>query len=361
MIWFLLILILPYFFIFLEVYRNLLKVKQFKLQGISSVKVSLVIACKNEENKLPQLLNDLLSQDYCSDLFEVIIVDDNSTDNTFQTASSYNQIKNFKVKRNFSTGKKNAIKTGVDAASGTLIITTDADCRQDKRWISTIASFYSETNPDLIIAPVQLENKPGFSGRFRELEFLSLQGVTAGTTKAGYPVMCNGANLAFTKEAYFRHFENLHNEISSGDDIFFLHSLKKESDAQIVWLSSPEAIATTSQTETLNMFFGQRARWLSKVKAYDDKFTLLIAIVTFVTIILNALFLAGTIANREFFILFLASFVIKSIPDFLILSLTTGRYNKRYLLKWFIPSQIVYPFYVITVIFRAIFYKNGWK
>ena len=361
MIWYLIILLLPYFFIFLKISGNLRRVRQFKPEGTSSVTVSVIIACRNEEENIPQLFNDLYSQDYDPGLFEIIIVDDNSTDSTFQTASSLNRFQNFKVIRNNSTGKKSAIRSGIEAASGRLIITTDADCRMDKRWISVIASFYSVTRPDMIIGPVQLESKNGYSGRFRELEFLSLQGVTAGTAEAGHPVMCNGANLAFTKEAYLRHCEKLHNEILSGDDIFFLHSLKKERDSIISWISSPDAIVTTRQSSSLASFFKQRARWLSKAKTYDDRYTILILAVTFPAILLNILLLFCAIMNREFLVLFLAAFIIKSIPDLLILSGITGRYDKRHLMKWFIPAQVVYPFYVLAVIVRSLIFKETWK
>jgi poly-beta-1,6-N-acetyl-D-glucosamine synthase len=361
MLWLLLILSLPYFFVFLEIYRNLLNVREFRPTSISSVTVSVIISCRNEEENLPYLLKDLNSQDYDPSLFEIIIVDDNSTDNTSMRALTLNKLQNFKVIQNYGRGKKSAIRSGIDAASGKLIITTDADCRMDSRWISAMASLYSATKSDMIIAPVQLEKRPGFSGRFRELEFLSLQGVTAGTAEAGYPVMCNGANLAFTKEAYFRHSENLHSEISSGDDIFFLHSLKKETDSKITLASLSEVIVTTRHTDTLNSFIKQRARWLSKAKAYYDRFTLLIAAVVFLAILLNILSLICAITDREFLLLFLISFILKSFPDFLILSETTRRYNKRYLMKWFFPAEIVYPLYVLTVIVRSVFFRNSWK
>ena len=361
MIWFLIIPSLIYFFILLEIYRNLRKVKPSIQEGIPVINVSVVVACRNEEKNLPELLNDLSSQDYNPNLFEIIIVDDNSTDYTFGIASDQKNIKNLKIFHNPERGKKSAIRAGIKAASGELIITTDADCRMGKKWISTVSAFYNATKPDMIIAPVQLENKPGFSGRFRELEFLSLQGVTAGTARADNPVMCNGANLAFTKEAYFRHSENIHNEILSGDDIFLLHSLKKEKNAEIAWLASPDGIVTTSQTESLSSFFNQRARWISKAKSYDDRYTLLISIVTFVTILTNLFLLISGIINHELLIIFLTSFIIKSIPDYLILYETTARYDKRHLLSWFIPSQIVYPFYVITVVFCSLVKKSSWN
>jgi len=361
MAWLFIIFVLPYFFLFLSIYRNLRKVKTFNYKGISFFKVSVIVACRNEEQNLPFLLKDLASQDYDPDLFEVIVVDDNSSDNTFRLASEYKRIRCLKVLINNDSGKKSAIRTGVAAASGELIITTDADCRMGKRWISSISAFYGKGKPDMIIAPVQLENKPGFSGRFRELEFLSLQGVTAATTQAKNPVMCNGANLAFTKNAYLRHSENLHNEILSGDDIFFLHSLKKEKQSKIDWLSSLEGIVTTSQTDSLISFVNQRARWISKAKSYEDKFTMMISIVTFVTIFIIIFLPVYGFINHKFLLIFLISLIIKSIPDFLILAETTGRYDKKYLLKWFVPSQIVYPFYIIIVAFRSLFPGNKWK
>jgi poly-beta-1,6-N-acetyl-D-glucosamine synthase len=359
--WLFLIAVLPYFFIFLSIYRNLLKIRTFKEEGISLIKVSVVVACRNEEKNLPLLLNDLSSQDYDPDLFEVIIVDDNSTDSTSEIVSGFKQIKCLKILCSSGRGKKSAIRTAIVAASGELIITTDADCRMGKRWISIISDFYSTSGTDLIIAPVQLQDKPGFSGRFRELEFLSLQGITAATAQAKNPVMCNGANLAFTKNAYLRHSVNLHNEILSGDDIFLLHSLKKEPNSKIAWLSSIEGTVTTCQSDSLSSFLNQRARWISKAGSYDDQYTLLISIVTFVTILAINFFLISGFFDQKFLMILLISLIIKSIPDYLILSETTLRYNKRNLLKWFIPSQIVYPFYVIVVAVRSLFQGNRWE
>jgi cellulose synthase/poly-beta-1,6-N-acetylglucosamine synthase-like glycosyltransferase len=361
MIWLFLLPALPYFFFLLDIYRNLRKVKPYNKKGPSEVKISVIIACRNEEKHLSLLLNDLSGQDYNHDFFEVIVIDDNSTDNTFSVASDFKQIHNLIVIQNPRKGKKSAVRAGIGKASGELIITTDGDCRTGKSWVSTLASFYSEGKPDMIIAPVQLESKPGFCSSFQELEFLSLQGVTAGTAEAGDPVMCNGANLAFTKAAYIRHSENLHNEILSGDDIFLLHSLKKETSSKIVWLSSADGIVTTMQTDTLGSFMYQRARWISKAKAYDDVYTREISIVTFVTILTSISLLVSGIINPDFFMLYFAVLLIKSIPDFLILNETTGRYNKRHLLKWFVPAQIIYPFYVIIVVCRSLFQGGRWK
>ena len=135
-------------------------------------------------------------------MFEIIIVDDNSTDGTAEAFYAFKLTDNIHLISNNGKGKKEAIKTGIMKASGKLIMTTDADCRMGSSWIGTVAAFYEEHKPDMIISPVQIESSPGFFGRFQELEFLSLQGITAGTAYGGNGTMCNGANLSFTKEAY---------------------------------------------------------------------------------------------------------------------------------------------------------------
>jgi cellulose synthase/poly-beta-1,6-N-acetylglucosamine synthase-like glycosyltransferase len=361
MTWLILIAILPYFFIILSIYRNLRRIIPFVKVGNPHVKVSVLVACRNEEKNLPCLLNNLYSQDYNPDLFEVIIIDDNSDDKTLNIASAFKEIKNFRVLSNTGRGKKSALGTGIEEASGELIITTDADCRIGEKWLSEICAFYSSNKADMIIAPVQFEDKSGFPGRFTDLEFLSLQGITAGTALSGNPVMCNGANLAFTKEAYKRNSGNLHNELLSGDDIFFLHSLKKETKSKILWLSSSDGAVTTKQPNTLCSFINQRARWISKAGSYEDRFSLALSIVTFVTILTNISLLITGIFIHKILLIYLASVIMKSIPDYLILSDIAGRYNKRHLLKWFIPSQAVYPFYVTVVLCRACFRGNSWK
>ena len=151
-------------------------------------------------------------------------------------------------------GKKSALKTGVEVSENELIITTDADCRFNRSWISTIVSFYEEKKPHLIIGPVMIESKTDFFQRFQELEFLSLQAITAGTAAMEEPVMCNGANLAFQKEIWLKHHKEIKEDIQSGDDIFFLQSLKKEKGSKICWLESDDALVRTCPSDSLLAF-----------------------------------------------------------------------------------------------------------
>jgi cellulose synthase/poly-beta-1,6-N-acetylglucosamine synthase-like glycosyltransferase len=343
------ILILPYFFLMLKIYRDLLRIRPYSPKPDPSVFISVIIACRNEQERLPVILECIARQYYPKELFEVIIVDDNSIDNTYEAAVGNKCSPGLTVIKNRGKGKKQAIKTGIDTASGQLIITTDADCTMGPGWINTIASFFEEHRPDMIIAPVQIRVSGKFWSIFQELEYLGLQGVTAGTAVAGNPVMCNGGNLAFTREAYLRNSENLHPELVSGDDVFLLHSVKKEPASKILWLESPEAIVTTSASAAAGSFLRQRKRWLSKWRFYDDRYTNLTGIITFSAVLLQLTVLITLLADFTFIWLFGAIMILKSVPDFLIIRNTAARYSQKLASLWLLPAEIIYPVYVIAV------------
>ena len=359
--WLALILVLPYLWLLLGIYRGLKKINRFIPENHNNQFISVIIACRNEEKNLPRLLKDLSAQVYPSQSFEVIIVDDNSTDASYQLASSFKGITNLNVIRNNGSGKKTAILTGAGAAKGSLIVTTDADCMTGTKWLQTISSFCSLTSADLIISPVILENGSGFTGKFAELEFLSLQGVTAGTLMQGSGIMCNGANLAFRREAYFANIQNLHFEIPSGDDVFLLHSMKKDNACKIVWLEAIEAAVRTESPLSSGKFFRQRGRWISKALSINDSYSIALGIVTFVTILVMIASLAAALFDYRYLYIYLAVTLLKSIPDYLIISNTAGRYNKKELMSWFLPSQLFYPFYVLVSVIYGILSRQKWS
>ena len=352
------ILILPYFVILLILYKSLLKLKIFKARKDPEMFVSVVVACRNEQDKLPVLLNCIAAQNYPENLFEVIIVNDNSIDRTFETAAGYKKISNILSINNKGEGKKQALRTGINSARGNLIITTDADCTMEKNWIRTIATFYEMHKNNMIICPVRIESAMRFLNKLEELEFLSLQGITAGSALFKNPIMCNGANLAFSKEAYLAHSDMLHDEIKSGDDIFLLHSLKEETQSKILWLESPDAMVTTKSSSSLSSFLNQRSRWISKGKAYRDMFTIVLGIVIFAGVILQVSYLILSLIYPDLIWVFLLVVVLKSFPDFLILRNTSERYGRKRLMRWFLPAQLIYPFYVISVVLYSLIFRD---
>lgn len=359
--WLFLILLIPYLYLLFNIYASLRRVVPFTRINKTGIRLSVVIACRDEEENIPSLLADLSVQELDHDLFEVIVVDDDSIDNTRNIALKYHGIKNLKVLKNQGLGKKKAIRTGVEASTGELIVTTDADCRVGSRWLETIASYYSINEPDMIIGPVVLKGLNGFLQGFQDLEFLALQGVTAGTAVSGDPTMCNGANLAFRKDTYLRHSSRLHEEKLSGDDLFLLHSLKENRENKIEWLESSGATVETHAAPDWKSFLSQRTRWISKAGAYTDRTTIILAAVTFVAIMLQPLLIIAGIFDIVYLEVFMTLLVLKSIPEILILKQRMSASGKRGLMKWFLPSQIFYPWYVMAVISGLGGQEKKWK
>ncbi len=363
MLWLLIIPFIIYSAVILRIAFYLKEVKPFQEKVDNAViKVSVVIACRNEEKNLPELLSCLSKQDYHQDFFEVIIVDDNSTDSTFDVACKFDGIKNLRVIRNSGAGKKIAIKQGVGESSAELILTTDADCRMGEGWLSSIASFYDIEKPEMIIAPVNLSKlNDGFLNSFQIIEWQALQGITAGTAARGNPVMCNSANLGFKRDTFLIHSYGLKYNLASGDDIFLLQTLKKERKSCIRRLESSEATVITSPALTLNELLRQRARWASKAGAYKDPYTIFIALVTFcINIELLGLYLACMFNQALVFIL-IASFMTKSASDFALVKETNRKSDKPAKSRYFLVSEILYPVYVLIVSLKALTVKKRWK
>ena len=129
-------------------------------------------------------------------------------------------------------------------------------------------------------------------------------------------------------------------------------TFSKEKNSLISWLESPEALVTTRASGSISAFFHQRKRWISKVPSYTDKHIIITGAATFIVVLLQLFYLIGSLFNPGLISGFLVIFLLKSVPDYLIIHKTVKRYNKPGLMRWFLPSQLIYPFYVILVVLR---------
>ncbi len=354
-----------YFILILLLYIGWIKNKPFSIEKYKDneqVFVSIIIAVRNEENNILNIINDIREQTYNN--FELIIIDDHSSDSTVDIIKNFiiknSQIKLLKLSDNF-TSKKNAITKGIEKAQGNLIITTDADCRMNKNWLRTIVSFYVKYNPKMIVSPVIINEENTFFEKIQSLEFLSLIGSGAGAININHAIMCNGANLAFEKNMFFEFNDALKNNFSSGDDIFLLLKIKKNYGKKILFLKSLNATVHTKASPNLKTFVNQRKRWTSKSRAYYDFDILFTAIIIFLTNFSLLFTFVASFFNSQFFYYFLLLFLTKSIIDFIFLHSITIFFNKLKLMKLFIPLQLLYFFYISFVSIVGNFSKFEWK
>ncbi len=339
------------------------KIKHFRYAHQSgSESVSIVIACRNEEENIDHLIKSLLQQDYPEENTEIIVVDDHSEDNTYKILKKHAEKNNhLKILQNpkKQQGKKTALTYGIQHCSSEIIVTTDADCRMGTKWLSTLAAYYSIHKPKMIIAPVAIEPSSNIFAQLQALEFTSLIISGAGAAGINKPMMCNGANLLFEKSLFKN--STLQHEYASGDDIFLLLEAKKKNSREIHFIKSGEAIVYTKPSQTLSGFFNQRIRWTSKSKAYRD-FDI---IITALTVAASSFFLAFWLINSIFrpneWYIFVFLFMIKTMGDLFILIPGTKFFNQQNLLWLFLPLQLIYPFYIVATTFMGWLANFSWK
>ena len=152
--------------------------------------------------------------------------------------------------------KKKAIEIAIAAASGEIIITTDADCVAGKNWLKSIAAFYQLTDSVFIAAPVKIELQKGVLSAFQSLDFLILQGITASSVHKRFHSMCNGANMAYTKKSFFEvnGFKNI-DGIASGDDMLLMHKIAVVYPQHYYFIKTKQAIVTTLPVTSWKAFF----------------------------------------------------------------------------------------------------------
>ncbi|MFC2096206.1 glycosyltransferase [Bacteroidota bacterium] len=340
-----------------------LKLKTFyHTSNLNYIPVSIVIACRNEEDNISQLLDSLINQNYPKEKTEIIIVNDHSEDNTRNIITDfikdYGYIKLLNSHQN-KTGKKEALDIGIKQASSDIIVTTDADCIMRKEWLSSLVGYYINHKPKMLVAPVTFKSSINIFKRLQTLEFLSLIGSGAGAIGINRPIMCNGANLLFEKSIYLE--SNLQNDLASGDDIFLMLQAKSKDKKCIHFIKSKESIVITNAAKNIRSFFHQRIRWTSKSKSYRN-FDIIFA--AFIVAITN-LFIAGSLVysmiNFSNLFLFFSLFITKSVIDLLILIPITNFVNQQNLLWLFLPLQLIYPFYIIIAVILGLLGNFNWK
>jgi len=321
--------------------------------------ISVVVACRNEEQNLYQLLAALKNQ--TTSAFELVLVNDHSTDNTRKVMES--------VKSDFAdivildaegSGKKQALKQGILSAKGDLIITTDADCIPVSTWIETIGDFQLEFPSDLIICPVSMSGENTTFDTLQQFEFTTLVASGAGAAGVNMPIMCNGANLAFTKDAWLNSQHDLHDEQISGDDMFLLLSIKKRRGV-IRFLKSSEAFVYTSTAPTLKSFIRQRQRWTSKSTVYTDWQVIFTACTVFLVSLIQIALLAFAIYDLSYLYLFVVVFVVKYLADLLLLSKVSGFFELKHTIVNAFMLSLLYPFYIVVVAITGLISKPTWR
>jgi len=335
-----------------------------------STKISIIIPARNEEQNIGSCLNAIIKQNYPKNLYEVIVIDDHSTDNTAGVVERYKDanIRCLKLADyptdNTIAYKKKALSTGIAASTGELILTTDADCFAEPHWLQNIADIYEQEQPVMIVAPVDFANNGSIVQLFQSLDFMSMQGITAASHKLQLGNMSNGANLAFSKAAYLQvDGYNGIDHLASGDDYLLMMKLNKAYPNRISYLKSEEAIVHTAPQPNWTSFIQQRIRWASKSGKYDDKklTSILMFVYLFNFIIFVSAFVSFTQLQTTYTYLFFVLLAIKTIIELIYLIPVARFFNKQRELLYFPLLQPLHILYIVSAGLLGFIGVYKWK
>lgn len=367
------ILFLAYAILIVYYWINWISIPSFIDPSVSpAIKISVIIPARNEEDNIRALLESLSYQSYPADLFEVIVVDDHSEDLTARVVGQFPKVKLLRLEGAVvNAQKKKAIESGIAMANGELIVTTDADCVVPVNWLELIAACKASTNAVVIVAPVVLKINNSNADEsaldfiltiFQQLDFMILQGITGASVHRQFHSMCNGANLAYEKSAFYgvNGFKDI-DEIASGDDMLLMHKILQQYPGRANYLKSDGAIVQTQPMRNWKEFFNQRIRWASKTGYYQD---LNIRAVLWIVYLFNLSFLVLLIAgfwNPVFFIYAGGYWILKTIIE-LPFCISVASFFNRQALAWLLFFfQPLHIFYVIISGFLGQIGKYDWK
>lgn len=331
-------------------------------------KVSLVVAARNEEHTIGQCLADFAAQSYPASLWELVIADDASTDNTLAVIKDFaakNPGLNIKVlelkdEPGIVSYKKRALSAAIHASVGELIITTDADCRFGPQRIESIVAHFEDNPVSLILLPVVFNSTGSLFEKIQALEFAGIMGITAASAGLDKPVSANGANMAIER-SLFERIGGFDDPYASGDDVFILYKTKKFAPRRISFLKQAEAIVYTGAQSTLGGFFNQRVRWGAKAKGYSDAAALVsILLLLFANAAVVAVIVA-TIIFPGLFIPAIAIFILKLFADMVFLIPVTRFYGKQGLLPLYPLMSLWMPVYITVTGLLSVRGNYVWK
>ncbi|MGB0896573.1 MAG: glycosyltransferase family 2 protein [Flavobacteriaceae bacterium] len=328
------------------------------------VSFSVVIPFRNEADNLPNLLKSILELHYNTSLFEVILVNDDSTDTSVEIITAFKQLHTditinvINNNRQSNSPKKDAISTAIENATYNWIICTDADCELPAHWLISYSNCINAKDPNMIVGPVSIKSNTSFLEQFQLIDFLSMQGATMGGFGIGQPFMANGANLGYKKDVFLQlnGFEN-NNSIASGDDVFLLENFMSYDRENVLFLKDQNALVTTLPTRTWAELVNQRKRWAAKATHFKNSFTKIVGVIVFFANVLSILALFMGFFNFYF----IWMICLKLVIDTILIYNTAHIYQQHISNTAYIKTVLYYPLFTSFIAISSLMTTFEWK
>jgi len=336
--------------------RNIPIAPRASLEG-----VSVIIPFKNEASNLPSLLRTIRNQHSTNLNVEYVFVDDHSTDGSQEHVEQLPQIKGISA---IGRGKKNAIREGIEIAKFDWILTLDADVRLRPTFVQEL-EYFDVSQLKMIIFPIRPMERRGAVSAFFDLEFIALQATGIGMAEKNQPILSNGACLFFEKKAFLQVDQDRKDYIiPSGDDIFSMFSFVNRYGKTSISVAKGITPVDVIFPHTFSNLFNQRSRWISKTLDISIVgYQLLAFAMASIHLSPLVLIIIGLVGRFSWAII-VPLILIKWLSEWCFFSYILPRFQRRDLLFWLPLTQLLYPFYIFSLIangvkFRMEYHKSS--
>ncbi len=344
-----------YLFIYLKLARHKEQKKTF------SKAVSVVVCGFNEEQYWEALVDKLLDQDYPN--FEIVLVNDQSTDNTkfiFKQWENHPKIKLVDIGEDIKKGlgKKFALTLGIKAAKYDYLLLTDADCYpRDKDWISSMAQHFS--NKTIVLGYGAYEKHKGLLNKLVRFDTFQVAMQYFSYALIGKTYMGVGRNLAYKKSLFFdnKGFAT-HLHLPSGDDDLFIKEVATSNNTAIGIAHSSHTLSVPKMN--WKSWIRQKSRHLSTGIYYKNYHKLMLGSWTLSQILFWLLFLV-LLSWQHFVYLIISLFLIRLVVQMLVSYFIMIKLNEKDLIFLYpILEALFIIFYFIFIVNRMIKKKRFW-
>ena len=323
------------------------------------LKFSIVIAVKNEEKNISPLIISLKKLFYQKDFFEVIFVDDNSTDNTYQiindSIKEEDNIKLFKVVEKKYPGKKGSLAFGIEKAINPYIIITDGDCIPQKNWLLSFATKFSQRY-DVVFGASPFIKGSSLINRISCFENLRSTILTFTAATFGNAYSATARSFGFTKNIYneIGGYKDTTETLSGDDDLFLRQAVK--SKAKIGCFIETGSMVFTNSVSNFKEYLKQKARHISTSSYYLPRHKKFLGVWHLTNLLLFISPILITVDTN-----FGIFFIIKILTDTLIIKLIQRliNYNLNFFEIFYL--QIIYEMFIIINFINSKILKISWK
>lgn len=338
------------FYFWIAVFLRIILPQKKKTPLENSPPISIIICSHNEARNLAALIPKLLSQKYA--LFEIIVILDRCSDNSLEVLNNNEdpRIKRIDITElpENITGKRQALKKGIEASSYETILVTDADCLPaSNQWIQKMVECRINQKGIVLGIGPYLTSKNWFVDLLTQFETTATALQYVGFTLSGNPYMGVGRNMLYSKSLYLNALSpHKHQSTIGGDDDLFINEKGTKKNTTVCL--DPSTFCYSQPEESFHSWILQKKRHLSVSKHYNLLSSIKLALLngSHLGIFLSFFFV---IFAPKTPLLIILSLILRTIVIFVIFDSASKKLGGKVNWQSIVPLDFLYPLYLIIV------------